>query len=189
LFKLIVGLGNPGKKYENTRHNIGFKVLDRFCCIHNIQLNTSGFNGIFHKGTLFEKKIIILKPMTYMNLSGNSVSSVVGMYKIELKDVLIVYDDMDLPLGKMRIRKKGTAGGHNGMKSIISSLGNNINIPRLRIGIGRTEENNSINHVLSNFSKEENKILDDVIAKSCLSIEDIIKYEDYSRVMNEYNQN
>ncbi len=186
MFKLFVGLGNPGRKYKNTRHNIGFDVIDRIAEIHNVKINSVGFQGLYYKGTILDEPLILLKPQTYMNLSGTSVSSVASMYKIPPENIMIIYDDMDLPLGRIRIRIKGSAGGHNGMKSIISSLGNNTNIPRMRIGIGKTEHN-TINYVLSKFSKEEKEKLADVINKATYAIEDIIKTKDIIRAMNEYN--
>ncbi len=187
MIRLFVGLGNPGKKYENTRHNVGFKVIDKLAELHNIKINLKGFQSEYFKGQILDKQVILLKPITYMNLSGVAVSSVVSMYKIPIENIFIIYDDMDLPVGKLRIRLKGSAGGHNGMKSIIESLGNNQDIPRLRIGIGRSQNDNQIDYVLSQFSKENEKIIDSTIMKACKSIEELIKTEDIIKVMNEYN--
>lgn len=188
MFRLFVGLGNPGKKYENTRHNIGFDVIDRLAENNDVKINSVGFQGLYYKGQILGEKIILLKPQTYMNLSGVSVASITSMYKISPENIMIIYDDMDLEFGRIRIRTKGSAGGHNGMKSIISSLSNNLNIPRMRIGIGRTD-NNTVNFVLSRFSKEEKSELSNIRNKAVLAIEDIIRTKDILRAMNDYNQN
>ncbi|NQZ65599.1 MAG: aminoacyl-tRNA hydrolase [Mycoplasmatales bacterium] len=156
--KLIVGLGNPGEEYEATRHNLGFKVIDAFSHKHGLKLKKKKYTGIYYKGEDF----ILAKPLTFMNLSGNFVQPIAKFYKIKTEDILIVYDDMDLPVGSARIRSKGSSGGHNGMSDIILRLGTE-EVPRLKVGIGRSK-NHSRNHVLGNFTKlqisELNKIKD-----------------------------
>lgn len=159
--KLIVGLGNPGDEYSATRHNIGFKVIDAFAHKHNLKLNKKKYTGKFYKGD----GIILAKPQTFMNNSGNFVQPMAKFFKIDLQDILIIYDDMDLAVGKSRMRGKGSGGGQNGMKDIILRLGTE-QIPRLRVGIGRPK-NNSQNHVLGTFTPlqmiEMNKIKDDLV--------------------------
>ncbi|MEE3715493.1 aminoacyl-tRNA hydrolase [Tumidithrix elongata RA019] len=160
---LIVGLGNPGAEYERTRHNIGFMAVDRLAQAWGIKLAAEKrFQGIVGEGRAFTGgKIRLLKPTTFMNASGQSVRSLIDWYKCEPASVLVIYDDMDLPLGKIRLRQSGSAGGHNGMKSIIAHLGTQA-FPRLRLGIGRGKPehtSSTISHVLSGFSAEEAPIL------------------------------
>ncbi len=187
MLRLFVGLGNPGKKYSNTRHNVGFNVLDRLAERYKININNIGFKGLYYKGHLFQKPVMLLKPQTYMNLSGLSVSQVVNMYKIPLDKLMVIYDDLDLPLGRIRIRLKGSAGGHNGMKSIIESIGNSKDFPRLRIGIGKSFDIEAKNHVLSRFSSDESVVIDKIINRCCDAVEQIIKTDDIVRAMNEFN--
>ena len=159
--KLIVGLGNPGKEYEATRHNIGYKAIDAFIHKHNIKLNKKKFTGHFYKGDDF----IIAKPDTYMNNSGDFVGPLAKFFKIENEDILVVYDDMDTPVGKATMKKNGSGGGQNGMKDIIDKLGTK-EIPRLKIGIGRPK-NGAKNHVLGTFAplqiQQLNEIKDDIV--------------------------
>jgi peptidyl-tRNA hydrolase, PTH1 family len=177
---LIVGLGNPGAEYERTRHNIGFMAIDRLATSWSISLGKEKrFYGIFGEGRLSTRlassgKIRLLKPTTYMNVSGQSVRACADWFKGNPENILVVYDDMDLPLGKLRLRSSGSAGGHNGMKSIISHLGTQ-NFPRLRLGIGRGGKDdvdgaiaskanqNVTNHVLGGFSAIETKVLPEIL--------------------------
>jgi PTH1 family peptidyl-tRNA hydrolase len=181
---LIVGLGNPGAEYERTRHNIGFMAIDRLATSWSISLGKEKrFYGIFGEGRRSSRlassggKIRLLKPTTYMNVSGQSVRACADWFKGNPENILVIYDDMDLPLGKLRLRPSGSAGGHNGMKSIISHLGTQ-NFPRLRLGIGRggkadsADSNGAIaskanqnvtNHVLGGFSATENKVLPEIL--------------------------
>jgi peptidyl-tRNA hydrolase, PTH1 family len=176
---LIVGLGNPGAEYERTRHNIGFMAVDRLASSWSISLGKEKrFYGLFGEGRLSSRlassgKIRLLKPTTYMNISGQSVRACADWFKGNPENILVIYDDMDLPLGKLRLRPSGSAGGHNGMKSIISHLGTQ-NFPRLRLGIGRGGKDdgdiaiaskanqNVTNHVLGGFSATETKILPEI---------------------------
>lgn len=167
--QLIVGLGNPGAKYDRTRHNVGFMLMDELARSWQINLaDHKKFQGIFGEGTgPHRDKIRLLKPQTYMNLSGQSIRAVVDWYKLSPESVLVVYDDMDLPLGRLRLRLSGSAGGHNGMKSTISHLGTQ-NFPRLRIGIGKPktaalEDKDTVSHVLGQFSKAETEVLNEVL--------------------------
>ena len=168
--KLIVGLGNPDKTYENTRHNIGFMAIDSYAEKNNYTFRMEkSFIGEIYK----DREFILLKPHTYMNLSGNSVSLVASYFKIDPKDILIISDDFNLEFSKIRYRDKGSAGGHNGLKSIISSL-NTEEFPRLRIGLGNPTIN-TINFVLSRFGKEELDTLHEVFTRTNKMIDAFIE--------------
>lgn len=167
--QLLVGLGNPGAKYEQTRHNVGFMLIDALARSWQINLSENRkFQGIFGEGIgAHRAKIRLLKPQTYMNLSGQSIRATIDWFKLPPESVLIIYDDMDLPLGKLRMRLSGSAGGHNGMKSAIAHLGTQ-NFPRLRIGIGSPKapapgEKDTVSHVLGQFSKAETQIVNEVL--------------------------
>jgi peptidyl-tRNA hydrolase, PTH1 family len=162
--QLIVGLGNPGTKYAQTRHNVGFDRVDSLAQRWQISLSDrKQFQGIYGEGFgSHNAKIRLLKPQTFMNLSGQSVRATIDWFKLPPESVLVVYDDLDLPLGKIRLRLSGSAGGHNGMKSIISHLGTQ-DFPRIRIGIGKSfGEKDTISHVLGKFSALETPIVNEV---------------------------
>ena len=154
--KIIAGLGNPTKEYEGTRHNIGFSVIDKLADKYNISMNEKKHKAICGKGMIEGEKVILLKPQTYMNLSGESVVNAVNFYKVDPEeDVIIIYDDIDLDVGKLRIRAKGSAGGHNGMKNIIAHLGTQV-FPRIRVGVGaKPKDWDLADYVLGRFPKEE----------------------------------
>lgn len=154
---LIVGLGNPGREYENTRHNIGFAAMDVLAEKYNIDINRSKFKGEYGEGFINGNKVILLKPYTFMNLSGESVREAIDFYKLTEEQVLIIYDDISLELGRLRIREKGSAGGHNGIKSIINHMGTDV-FTRIKIGVG-APKGDLVNHVLGKFSKDEVNIL------------------------------
>ena len=157
---LIVGLGNPGKEYENTRHNAGFMVVDALAQKFGFGVFREKFEGLIAEGTIGTEKVYILKPQTYMNLSGNAVVKAANFYKILPQNIIVIHDDMDLPLGKIKAKLGGGAGGHNGLKSIDAAITPNYN--RIRIGVGHPEGRGEevINHVLSGFGKAEKEILD-----------------------------
>lgn len=154
--KIIAGLGNPTKEYEGTRHNIGFSVIDKLADKYNISMNEKKHKAICGKGMIEGEKVILLKPQTYMNLSGESIVDAVNFYKVDPEeDVIIIYDDIDLDVGKLRIRAKGSAGGHNGMKNIIAHLGTQV-FPRIRVGVGaKPKDWDLADYVLGRFPKEE----------------------------------
>ena len=154
--KIIAGLGNPTKEYEGTRHNIGFSVIDKLADKYNISMNEKKHKAICGKGMIEGEKVILLKPQTYMNLSGESVVDAVNFYKVDPEeDVIIIYDDIDLDVGKLRIRAKGSAGGHNGMKNIIAHLGTQV-FPRIRVGVGaKPKDWDLADYVLGRFPKKE----------------------------------
>lgn len=181
---LIVGLGNPGSQYENTRHNIGFKVVDNIAKEYNIEFSRQKFKGICGEGFINGEKVILLKPTTYMNLSGESVREVIDFYKLSNDNVLVIYDDISLDVGRLRIREKGSAGGHNGIKSIIAHLGTDI-FPRIKVGVGQPNVD-LVNYVLGKFSKEEMEVLNESIDASTKAVKDIIN-DNVKTAMNVYN--
>ncbi|MDQ0216195.1 PTH1 family peptidyl-tRNA hydrolase [Oikeobacillus pervagus] len=185
--KLLVGLGNPGPRFDGTRHNIGFEVIDELASRFGVTLNQAKHKGIYssiQKGT---EKLILLKPLTYMNLSGESIGEVMRYYKIETKDLLIIYDDLDLPVGKIRLRQKGSAGGHNGIKSTIAHVGTQ-NFNRIRIGVDRPKGDIPVpDYVLGKFSKEERVMMNEMVQKSADACEAWIE-QPFIEVMNEFNK-
>ncbi|MGG3737698.1 aminoacyl-tRNA hydrolase [Aeribacillus pallidus] len=184
--KLIVGLGNPGTKYERTRHNIGFEVIDELAKRFSSPLTESKFKGLYTIIRYSSEKVILLKPMTYMNLSGESIRAVVDYYDIDPEHILVIYDDLDLPVGKIRLRQKGSAGGHNGIKSTIAHLGTQ-NFNRIRIGIDRPTNGMSVpDYVLGKFTKEEWETMGDVIQRCADACEEWIE-KPFLQVMNRYN--
>lgn len=168
--KLICGLGNPGKEYENTRHNVGFMIIDNYLKGEKL---SNKFNGLYFEKNMFGEKVIFLKPLSYMNLSGNVVKPFMDYYKIKHNDILIIRDDLDLELGHARIKFNSSSGGDNGVKSIISSLGSK-DFFQYKIGISNNKMLDTKDYVLSKFSKKEMKILENVIEDSKNIIEDFI---------------
>ena len=161
---LIVGLGNPGLKYARNRHNVGFMVLDRLARAEHAEFQRQRFNAKLTEIKLDGKRVLLAKPQTFMNLSGTAVAKLAGFYQLPHSSLLIVYDDLDLPLGRLRLRAEGSSGGHHGMESIINALGSDI--PRLRIGIGRPDPEHDVGHVLGNFHDDEQVLLDDVLTRA-----------------------
>ena len=181
---LIVGLGNPGLQYENTRHNIGFKVIDNIAKEYNIEINRQKFKGVYGEGFINGEKVILLKPSTYMNLSGESIREVVDFYKLTNEDVIVIYDDISLDVGRLRIREKGSAGGHNGIKSIIAHLGTDV-FPRIKVGVGQPDVD-LVNYVLGKFSDKEMEVLSESIDASTKAVGEMIK-DDVKTAMNKFN--
>ncbi|MBO8159780.1 aminoacyl-tRNA hydrolase [Thermosyntropha sp.] len=182
--KIIAGLGNPGAKYKNTRHNVGFMVVDELAARFGVEKEECKYDGIIGHIRIGDEKVLLLKPLTYMNLSGRAVAPLVRFYKLELKDLLVIYDDMDLPLGSLRIRTKGSAGGHKGVSSIIESL-NSREFPRIRLGIGRPESD-TIDWVLGKFTLEEEPIIRETVEKAADAAECWV-LEGIEKAMNKYN--
>ncbi|ARI75455.1 aminoacyl-tRNA hydrolase [Halobacillus mangrovi] len=184
--KCIVGLGNPGKKYEQTRHNVGFMVIDELARQNQWSLNQTKFRGVYTTEHVNGEKVLLLKPQTYMNLSGESLRAFMDYFDIELDDVLVVYDDLDLPPGKNRLRKKGGHGGHNGIRNIIEQLGTK-EFKRLRIGVGRPSVPMSvIDYVLGTFDKDQQTAVKDSIQHAVKACEAWID-QPFNEVMNEFN--
>lgn len=182
---LIVGLGNPGKQYKLTRHNIGYLVIDRLSRIYGVDFRKRKLYlySIFHRD---DSHIIIAKPTTYMNLSGNAVRALIDYYHIDIRKILVVVDDINLPLGKIRLREKGSDGGHNGLSSIIQSLHTN-EFSRLRVGIGSDHPlDNMVNFVLSEFNSRELSQLDDIV-ETCVEAIGTYLDEGFTFAMNRYN--
>ena len=156
--KIIVGLGNPGAKYAGTRHNVGFAVLDELAERHNIRIDTAKHKALIGKGIIDGEKVILAMPQTFMNLSGESVRAIMDFYKCTVEDLIVVYDDIDLDVGKLRIRQKGSAGGHNGLKNIIAHCGTQ-DFLRIRIGVGKLEPGGDmVAHVLGRMPQEDRKL-------------------------------
>ncbi len=183
---LIVGLGNPEAEYGKTRHNMGFNTINKIATKYNIDVTKTKFQGLNGTGIIEGKKVVLLKPQTYMNLSGESVKPFVDFYKIEKENILVIYDDMDIEPGKIKIRKKGSSGGHNGMKSIIQMIGTE-DFPRIRIGIGRPEHNgDEINHVIGAIPEEQIPLLDEGTEKAKEAVIEILK-NGIDIAMNKFN--
>lgn len=185
---LIAGLGNPTKEYAGTRHNIGFDVIDVIAKMHGIAVLEKKHRAIIGKGYINGCKVILAKPQTYMNLSGESIKEIVNYYKIEADtDLVVIYDDVSLPLGQLRIRKKGSAGGHNGMKSIIAGLGQDV-FPRIKMGVGeKPKEYDLADYVLGHFTQKERKVMDESARKAADAVSLILKGE-LDAAMNAYNK-
>lgn len=181
---LVVGLGNPGDEYKHTRHNVGFDVIDLMADKYNVSVNRIKFKGNCAEVNICGEKVILLKPSTYMNLSGESVREAASFYKIPNENIIIIYDDISLNAGKLRIRGKGSAGGHNGIKSIISNMSSDV-FPRIKIGVGQPEKS-LIPHVLGRFSKEDRILAEKVFEVSIKAVETIIA-KGCTEAMNQFN--
>lgn len=184
---IIVGLGNPTNEYKNTRHNIGFEVIDAIADKYNIYVDIKKHKALVGKGIVEGHKVVIAKPQTYMNLSGESVRELIDFYKVSPEDELIVvYDDIALDVGRLRVRPKGSAGGHNGIKNIIANIGTDV-FPRVRVGVGDKPKNYDLaDYVLGHFSKDELEIMKSGIDEAIEAIIDIMQ-EDVSYSMNRHN--
>jgi len=169
--KLVVGLGNPGTKYRNTRHNVGFRTIDELARRSGIMTTRRRFSGEVGSGSIGGQRVILLKPMTYMNCSGHSVREAMTYYKLDLEDLLVIVDDLALPVGRLRIRAKGSAGGHNGLADIIDELGGTDGFCRLRIGIGQVQGERMVDHVLSAFSPQEKTVIEPAIGRAADAVE------------------
>ena len=184
---IIAGLGNPTKEYEKTRHNMGFDCVDMLADSLKVKFKKSKFGAEVAKAEIAGEQVLLVKPLTYMNLSGNAIAPLAKYYKVDTKkNLTVIYDDTDMDVGRIRIRKKGSAGGHNGMKSIISCLGHDEFL-RIRVGIGkRPEYMDMINFVLGRFPAEERKLVDEALKKAAEAAEDIVK-NGADHAMNRYN--
>ena len=183
---LIIGLGNPEEEYDRTRHNMGFNTINKIAEKYDIEIKKSKFQGMYESTIIENEKVILVKPQTYMNLSGNCVKEFADFYKIENDKIIIIHDDMDVEPGKIKIRKKGSSAGHNGIKSIIQMLGTE-EFPRIRIGIGRPEnKEDKINFVLEEIPEEERKKLEEGIEKAKQAVIEILK-NGIDTAMNKFN--
>ena len=185
---LIAGLGNPTLQYEGTRHNVGFDVIDTLADKYNISVDARKSRAFIGKGMIEGQKVILVKPQTYMNLSGESIRGLVDYYKIDVEhELLVIYDDISLDVGQLRIRKKGSAGGHNGIKNIIANLGTQ-NFPRIKVGVGEKPKKYDLaDYVLSHFSKAERELMEEGYQKAVKAVEMLLDGE-MEAAMNEYNR-
>ncbi len=183
--KIIAGLGNPGKEYENTKHNVGFLTIDILAEKYDIKVNKIKFKGLVGEGMIGTEKVILVKPQTYMNLSGQCIREIMAFYKLDIEDLVIIYDDIDLPMGNLRIRKKGSAGTHNGMRSIIYDLQDD-GFPRVRVGIGGERKGDLANYVISGFSGDDRKLIEEAIVKAADAVACLVK-DGIDRAMVAYN--
>ncbi len=182
---LIVGLGNPGTEHAANRHNVGFQVLDRFASRHGLSFDRMEFQGLQSRGTVESAPVILVKPLSFMNRSGQVVKPMVSAYRVEPQRLLVIYDDLDLPLGRIRIRSRGGSGGHRGMESIISSLGTD-SFPRVRIGIGRPSALPPERYVLRDFSLDERITMEMAYDKAASAVDCFLR-EGITAAMNQYN--
>ena len=182
--KLIVGLGNPGKKYAGTRHNMGFMAIDLLSDLSQIDVDKEVFHGLVGRGSIFDEDVILFKPTTYMNLSGEAVREIVNYFKIDLQDMIVICDDMALPVGQIRLRVKGSSGGQKGLQNIIDNL-HSEDFKRIRIGIGEPEFD-AVDYVLGKPLKEEQPLIDEAIKNAVEAIKEALK-SDFERAMNKFN--
>ena len=183
--KLIVGLGNPGKEYENTRHNTGYIFIDSFAKKLNITFDKEKFNGLYAETTINGEKILLVKPLSYMNLSGEVVGKFVNFFKIDINDILVISDDLDLEVGRIRLRSKGSSGGHNGLKNIALHL-NTEDFKRLKIGISNNKLIDTKDYVLGKFSKEDKETIEKMKPTIDELLENFLNL-DFDRLMGKYN--
>ena len=184
--KLIVGLGNPGDEYKNTRHNIGWIFIDALANDLGITIEKKKFNGLYAETNINGEKVILLKPLSYMNLSGEVVSKYLSYFKIKVEDMLVINDDLDLDFGKIRLRENGSSGGHNGLKNIALNI-KTEDFKRVKFGISNNKNMDTKDYVLGSFSKEEKEILEDKKETMINILKDFISL-DFDRLMNKYNK-
>lgn len=183
---LIVGLGNPENEYSHTRHNMGFDTINQIAKNNNIQITKNKFKGLCESTIIQNQKVILLKPQTYMNLSGESVKEVAEFYNLKPEEIIVIYDDIDIEKGHIKIRKKGGAGSHNGMKSVVEEL-QSTDFARIRVGIGQPEfKSDMINYVIGKVPKEEQEILQQGVEKAAKAVEEILK-NGIDIAMNKFN--
>ena len=183
---LIVGLGNPEEEYARTRHNMGFDVVNQIAQKQHIEMNKKKFHSIYGTGEIEGEKVILLKPQTYMNESGKAIRECMQFFKLRLKDLIVIFDDLDIEPGTIKIRKKGGAGTHNGMKSVVEEV-QSENFTRIRIGIGMpTFKHDLLNYILTRIPDNEYKVLETAIQEAALATEDIIQHG-VDNAMNKYN--
>ena len=186
IVKIIAGLGNPGMEYVGTRHNVGFDAIDRLAEEYNISMNQEKFKGVYGTGIINGEKVLVVKPMTYMNNSGECIGEIARFYKLVPSDVIVISDDINLNVGGLRIRDKGSAGGHNGLKSIIYHL-HSEDFLRVRVGVGMKKQGQDLaKHVLSKVSKEDEELMSDAIDNAAKAAAMLVT-DEATKVMNKYN--
>ena len=182
---IIAGLGNPGRKYENTRHNMGFIAVDLLAEKYGIKVDKIKFKALVGEGRIAGQKVLLVKPQTYMNLSGQSIREVMSFYKEDIENLIVIYDDIDIPTGTIRLRRKGSAGTHNGMRNIVYLLADD-GFPRIRVGIGSDKKVDLINYVTSGVTKGEKELLEGALLKAADAAAAIVE-KGIEKAMNEYN--
>ncbi len=183
--KIVVGLGNPGKQYEGTRHNVGFEVIEVLAKRHNIAVTKRNFRAVFGEGAMGGERVLLVRPMTFMNLSGDAVAALCRYYKVPPEEVIVILDDIALDVGRLRLRFKGSAGGHNGLANIIKLL-HTEDIPRVRVGVGSPRPGAMVDHVLSRFGAEEREAIENASEKAADAIECAVR-EGFEKAMNRFN--
>ena len=183
--KLIVGLGNPGREYEKTRHNIGFMAIDRIVDSLGLKFDKNKFNGSYCVSNVNGEKVMFLKPLEYMNLSGNVVGRFVKFFDIDVSDILIIHDDLDMDLGRIKLRPRGSSGGHNGLKNIEANLGTQ-DYKRVKVGISNDKRFDTKDYVLGKFSRKDRKEIEEFLPKTVEILNDFVKL-DFEKVMSKYN--
>ena len=183
--KLVVGLGNPGPEYAGTRHNVGFEVIDILSKRHGIAVSKRDFKSVFGEGSIEGERVLLMRPMTYMNLSGEAVAALARYYKVPPEDIIVLLDEVALAPGKIRLRFKGSAGGHNGMSNILDLL-HTQDVPRIRLGVGAPRPGDMVGHVLSRFRKEESPLLQEAFERAADAVECALK-EGFEMAMNRFN--
>ncbi len=184
--KLVAGLGNPGSRYEDTRHNLGFRVVDELADRWRIDMGRQKFSAAVGDGVIAGERVLLLKPLTFMNLSGQAVQAAMAFHKLAIEDLLVVSDDLDLPTGQLRVRASGSSGGHRGLESIIRLLGSD-GFSRVRIGIGRASRDDAVSHVLGSFSAAEEAVTETAIRRAADAVECWI-VEGVTAAMNRFNR-
>jgi PTH1 family peptidyl-tRNA hydrolase len=182
---LIVGLGNPGKEYESTRHNVGFEVIEHLARQHHISVSKRAHQAVIGEGTIGQQRVMLARPMTYMNLSGDAVASLMRYYRIEIANIIVILDDLNLPLGKVRLRLGGSAGGQNGLAHILQRLGTQ-DVARIRIGIGGASGSRMVTHVLSRFHPDERVLIDESVGRAASAVETALS-DGFEMAMNRFN--
>ncbi len=184
--KIVVGIGNPGKRYENTRHNLGFRVVDRLAAEHGIETSRRRFEARVGEGRIEGQQVLLVKPQTYVNLSGSSVAPLLRWHRCSTDDLLVVCDDLNLELGRLRLRRRGSSGGHNGLASLIECLGTE-EFARLRVGIGRAAEGNAVAHVLGSIRPEEEEAVASAVGAAAEAVRLWLR-QGVDAAMNEVNR-
>ncbi|MBC6389117.1 aminoacyl-tRNA hydrolase [Lactobacillus kunkeei] len=184
--KMIVGLGNVGPQYKETRHNTGFIVVDEFADKHGVELSTQKMEAKIGSTNINGEKVMLVEPLTFMNESGRSVGPLMKFFKLDLSDLIVIYDDMDLPIGKIRLRNHGSAGGHNGIKSLIAHLGTD-KFNRIKVGTDHPTKESVVNYVLGHFTDDQKPGLNQAIDNSVSALEEFIDGEEFNNLENKYN--
>ncbi|CCW33984.1 peptidyl-tRNA hydrolase [Chthonomonas calidirosea] len=184
--RLIVGLGNPGREYAGTRHNVGFEVVTLLSKRHGIPLSERGFRALYGRGVIEGEPVCLFLPMTYMNLSGEAVGAISRFYRIPPEDMIVILDDVNLPLGQIRLRAQGSSGGQKGLESILQHLGTEA-VPRVRVGIGRPSDGDVVSYVLSRFKREEEPLVQEATMRAADAVEYVLK-EGWNKAMSRFNR-